>query len=110
MDYTCINPNICEINSDSLSELLGVGWADGNFGKSTEETSNSKPPLFMFLIPCMFLQSIYFPTTALHDTIYMIHTKTPTFQHPGAIFRKLMLQRCNSQPTDLFFVHIYKPN
>ena len=31
------------------------------------------------------------------------------FQHPGAIYRQLMLQRCTSQPADLFFVLIYKP-
>jgi hypothetical protein len=34
--------------------------------------------LFMSLIPCTFLQSLYFPTNALHDTIYLTHIKTPT--------------------------------
>jgi DNA modification methylase len=43
VDYLCINPNTCELKYDSLLELLGVGWAAGNFGKSTEDMLNSTP-------------------------------------------------------------------
>jgi len=32
----------------------------------------------MSLIPCTFLQSLYFATNALRDTIYIKHTQTPT--------------------------------
>jgi len=32
----------------------------------------------MSLIPCTFLQSLYLPTNALRDTIYVKHTKTST--------------------------------
>jgi hypothetical protein len=39
---------------------------------------NQRKTYFMLLISCTFLQSIYFPTNALHDTTYKAHIKTPT--------------------------------
>jgi len=33
----------------------------------------------MLFIMCMFLQSIYFPKHAFHNTIYITHIKTPTY-------------------------------
>jgi hypothetical protein len=34
--------------------------------------------LILCYSPCMFPQSVYFPTDALHDTIYVTRTQTPT--------------------------------
>ena len=58
---------------------------------------------FLLLVPCMFLQSIYFLTNALRDTIHKTRTKTPTcfgtqLPSSGSYNNKM----CTSQPANLY--------
>jgi hypothetical protein len=62
----------------SLNRLDGLLlWLSVNKWQDSKWWTAQYRSNFMLLIPCMFLQSVYFPANAFCDTTYVMHIKTP---------------------------------